>query len=264
MPRKTQKAKNKSLNPTITVITPSYNQGNYIEETIKSVVSQGYQNLEYLIFDGGSTDQTISIVRKYAKKYPQIKWVSQADAGQVDAINRGLKQAKGEIIAYLNSDDYYLPDTLHKVADSYQKSRWLWLVGNCQVTGQNLAWSFKLKQLWPIERSRGFLGVFNTVNQPAVFLTKKLINKVGLFDQQYHYAFDYDYWLRSILLSLPYRLKTDLSVFRIHSESKGNTSYKKQFKEDMDICLTHTNNLVIQSLHWLAWKTTLVLYSFLK
>ena len=100
--------------PRITIITPSYNQGQFIEETIQSVLNQGYPNLEYIIIDGGSTDQTVEIIKRYAAQIAY--WVSEPDRGQTHAINKGLAQATGEILAYLNSDDYYLPGALHAVA----------------------------------------------------------------------------------------------------------------------------------------------------
>ncbi len=262
MPKKTRKLK--SSFPKISIVTPSYNQAEFLEDTIKSVVTQDYQAWEYLIFDSASTDRSVSIIKKYAQKYPQIKWISQKDRGQVDAINQGLRQVTGDIIAYLNSDDYYLPGTFKRVALAYQQTNFDWLVGNCQITSSKLAWTFTLKHLWPIERSRKFLEIFNTINQPSVFLTKKLIRKVGYFNENYHYAFDYDYWLRASLLSPPYRLREPLAVFRIHQKSKGSTSFEKQFREDMKICQENSSSLIIKVLHWLGWKVTLLNYSFLK
>lgn len=108
--------------PKISIVTPSYNQGEFIEETIRSVLLQNYPNLEYLVIDGGSTDKTLDILKKYA---PWLYyWVSEKDQGQADAINKGFDKASGQILAYLNSDDLYLPGTLHTVATHF-------LDGNC-------------------------------------------------------------------------------------------------------------------------------------
>ena len=102
--------------PKISVITPSYNQGQYIEETILSVLNQNYPNLEYIIMDGGSTDNTVEVIMKYADKI--TFWVSEKDKGQADAINRGFKKATGDILCWLNSDDYYFSETLKYVAEN--------------------------------------------------------------------------------------------------------------------------------------------------
>ena len=104
----------------ISVITPSFNQGRFIEQTIKSVLNQRYPDLEYIVIDGGSTDNTLEILRKYSDK---IMWVSEKDKGQSSAINKGIRMATGDILAFLNSDDLYLPHTLKTVADFFKKNQ---------------------------------------------------------------------------------------------------------------------------------------------
>lgn len=111
---------NKYMVPIISVITPSYNQGQYLEQTIDSVLSQNYPKLEYIIIDGGSTDNSVAIIKKY-EKYLTF-WQSKPDKGQSDAINVGLKMASGQISSWLNSDDYYLSGCLNNVSHSYQKN----------------------------------------------------------------------------------------------------------------------------------------------
>jgi glycosyltransferase involved in cell wall biosynthesis len=256
-----QKRKEKS--PKISIITPSYNQAKYIEQTIRSVVEQDYSNIEYLIMDGGSTDGSVEIIKKYAKKYPNIiKWQSKKDGGQVKALNEGLKKVSGDIVAYINSDDYYLPGAFKKVESRLQKGDWL--VGDCIVSDSDLAWTFWIKLLWPIDRHKSFLRIFNTINQPSVFLTKELIDKVGYFDNDFNYAFDYDYWLRCLSISLPTRLMETLSVFRIHSDSKGNTNFENQFNEDLLVIKKNTKEKLIIALHQFLDKIVIVLYRFLK
>ena len=105
--------------PKITIVTPSFNQGQFIEETIRSVLDQNYPNLEYLIIDGGSTDQTIEVIRKYERQLSY--WVSEKDRGQVHAINKGLARATGEIFGFLNSDDLYVPGTFEVVGEYFEK-----------------------------------------------------------------------------------------------------------------------------------------------
>ena len=250
----------------ISIITPSFNQAEFLRETIKSVVAQNYKNIEYLIFDGGSTDGSVEIIKKYAQKYPKIiKWQSKKDKGQVDALNKGLKKATGDIIAYLNSDDYYLPGAFTKVVKFFQDNpNSQWLVGNCQVSNPKLKWTFAIKHLVPVDRSRAWLYLFNWINQPAVFLKKELVDRVGEFDSKYHYAFDYDYWLRCSKTSLPGRLHQNLAVFRVHSTSKGSSNYQKQFREQHQIISSYITSRLIILFHFLANCIIVKIYRFLK
>lgn len=252
--------------PKITIITPSFNQADYLEATIKSVLDQKYPNLEYIIADNASTDGSVEIIRRYAKKYPKIiRWQSKPDKGQSNAINQCLKKATGDIVAYINSDDYYFPDTFKTVVSYFNSHpERLWLVGDCQVSDPKLTWTFALKHLWPIQLHPFFLQVFNTVNQPSVFLTKELVKKVGLFDESLNYVFDYDYWLRALRFSLPGRIDHQFSFFRIHQQSKGNKGFYKQFQEDFSVAKKHTKNPLALLLHYLGWQTTIFCYKLLK
>lgn len=250
----------------ITIITPSFNQAKFLEQTIKSVVSQNYKNIEYLIFDGGSTDGSVEIIKKYAKQYPKIiKYWSKKDKGQVDAINKGLKKATGDVIAYLNSDDYYLPGTFTKVVNFFNNHpNKQWLVGNCKVSHTLLKWTFVIKHLVPIQTARFWLYLSNWINQPAVFLKKDLVNKVGKFNPRYHYAFDYDYWLRCSKLSLPARLHHNLAVFRVHSSSKGSTGFTRQFQEQQQIITKTISNPLTCFFHAFFNQVIIRFYRFFK
>lgn len=259
--------KNSSSLPKISIITPSYNQAQFLEQTIKSVVDQGYPHLEYFIFDGGSTDGSVDIIKKYAKQYPDIiHWISKKDKGQVDAINQGLKKVTGDIVAYINSDDYYLPHTFLSIVDYFhQHPQKQWLVGDCRVSGKKLAWSFALKRLVPYGRFRFVHYLFDWLNQPAVFLKKDLVDQVGGFDSQYRQAFDYDYWLRSLQAAgLPGRLHQDLAVFRIHPQAKGSTDFDKQFQESYRVAQRHTHNPVWLVIHGFNRWLTVSLYRLIK
>ncbi|MFZ2153304.1 MAG: glycosyltransferase family 2 protein [Microgenomates group bacterium] len=250
-----------------TIITPSYNQAKFLQQTIDSVVSQaGDFEIEYFILDGGSTDGSVNIIRQYTST-PKIKiiWQSKPDGGQTAALNYGLSQATGDIIAYINSDDYYLPSTFSQVLkyfNSHPKA--LWLAGNCVVTDPKLKWTFWLKHIWPIQYFKNCLYVFNTINQPSVFLKKELVDQVGLFDQSLHYAFDYDYWLRCLQIQLPSRIFHNFSVFRIHPDSKGNTSYHHQFDEDWAVINRYQPSKLLHTTHSLAIILVTAIYKLLK
>lgn len=250
----------------ISIITPSYNQGKFIEQTILSVVNQkGSFELEYLIMDGGSTDNSVQIIKKYAQKYPQVYWQSKPDRGQVDAINQGLKLATGNIVAYINSDDYYLPGTFKKVISYFDSNpEKKWIVGDCRITKKSLKWTFFLKHLSPIERSRFILECFNTINQPAVFLTKSLVKKVGNFNEDFQYAFDYEYWLRASKIALPGRIHNDLTVFRVHKQAKGSIDFEKQFSEDLVVAKSQHCHPLSLAIHHIAKSITTSLYRFVK
>lgn len=239
------------------IIVPSFNQAKYLPQNLDSILSQSELS-ECLVYDANSTDGAKDILKKYAKKYPKLWYQSKKDGGQVTAINQGLKKAKGEFVAYLNSDDYYLPavfSTVKKYFDTHPDC--LWLVGDCDITQKNLRWTFFIKKFLP-------LPVFNSINQPSVFLRRVFVKKVGDFNTKYRYAFDYDYWLRCSKLSKPHRLQMITSVFRIHSGSKGNTGFNRQFDEDLMVANSYCSNKLIICLHFLISKITILTYKFLK
>ncbi|TAE60369.1 MAG: glycosyltransferase [Nostocales cyanobacterium] len=216
--------------PRITIITPSYNQGQFIEETICSVLSQNYPNLEYIIIDGGSTDDTVDIIKKYESSISY--WVSEPDNGQSHAINKGLAKATGDIIAYLNSDDYYLPETLFKVAEFFlQFPDTDLLHGQCRYVNQkgekigeqfgNISTLAEILDLWGVWwQKRQFV-------QPEVFWSKRITDKIGSFKEELNFVMDYDYWLRIIQAGGIVRsLNTELSCFRFTDSQKSNYSDK--------------------------------------
>ncbi|MEP7340416.1 MAG: glycosyltransferase family 2 protein [Acidobacteriota bacterium] len=214
--------------PRITVITPSFNQGQFLEQTITSILDQGYPNLEYIIIDGGSTDHSVDIIQKYAGRLAY--WVSEKDRGQTHAINKGLERATGDIIAYLNSDDYYLPGTLHQVAEYFGQHPDIDLLhGRCRnvdVTGQKIGERFgdissyaEILDLWDIWwAKRNFV-------QPEVFWTRRITEKIGHFREELYFVMDYEYWLRILQAGGQVgRLDAELSCFRFQPDQKSNQS----------------------------------------
>jgi glycosyltransferase involved in cell wall biosynthesis len=178
--------------PRISIVTPSYNQGEFLEETIRSVLLQGYPNLEYIIIDGGSADQSVEIIRRYEKWLAY--WVSETDRGQSEAINKGFSRSTGDICAYLNSDDVYLPNALHSVARLFeQHPEAALLYGDCQLIDE----SSRVVDLWLAPDFDLLEFVFRCyIPQQATFWRKSMQSDVGDFNEEMHFAFDYEMWLR--------------------------------------------------------------------
>lgn len=201
--------------PLVSIITPSYNQGAYLEETIKSVLGQDYSNIEYLVVDGCSSDGTLDILRKYESK---IRWLSEKDEGQADAINKGIRMTKGGIIAWLNSDDILLPGAITKVVDCffnhpeaaliYGKSYFIDRGG--KTIGKYPTETLILKRL----------AMFNFICQPSAFFQRQIFNDVGGLNTSLQYTMDYDLWIR-IVHKYPAEFLTEfLSGYRLHPSSK--------------------------------------------
>jgi glycosyltransferase involved in cell wall biosynthesis len=178
--------------PKLTVVTPSFNQGEFLEETIRSILLQGYPNLEYIIIDGGSSDQSVEVIRRYEKWLTY--WMSEKDSGQANAINKGFARSTGEIRAYLNSDDVYLPNAVSQAALLFsQQPETALLYGDCELIDENS----ELTEEWfapDFEIAELLFRCY--IAQPATFWRASSQQVAGLFAEQLHYAFDYEMWLR--------------------------------------------------------------------
>jgi glycosyltransferase involved in cell wall biosynthesis len=237
--------------PRISIVTPSYNQGEYIAETIDSVLNQDYPDLEYLVMDGGSTDGTLDVLRRYDGR---LQWTSEEDRGQSHAINKGFRRATGEVLAFLNSDDLYEPGALRKVGDFFASHpQAAWLTGRCRNVdhaGREIRRPVTFyKNLWLRLRSYAALQITDYVSQPATFWRRAVIDKVGLFDEGLHYAMDYDYSLRVGRHFRLWVLPEYLAAFRIHPSSKAGASASAQFDADLDIARRHVTSPVRLGLH---------------
>jgi glycosyltransferase involved in cell wall biosynthesis len=221
----------------ISIITPSYNQARFIERTIKSVLNQDYNDFEYIIIDGGSTDGTIEILKKYSDK---INWKSEKDNGQTNAINKGLKIATGEIVAYLNSDDTYKTNALSAVADFFQKNHDIkWVTGKCKIINANDKEIRKLitlyKNLFLKKYSFPKLLSENFISQPATFWRRELHEEFGYLNEAEYYAMDYDFWVRIGKKYPAGIINKYLANFRYYSNSKTGKINCKEYLDALRI-----------------------------
>ncbi len=211
--------------PKISIVTPSYNQGQFLERTILSVLNQNYPNLEYIIMDGGSTDGSVEIVRKYERYLAH--WTSGRDEGQADAIRKGFRLCTGRVFAYLNSDDVYLPGALHQVGRVFQVKQGVDVVyGNKYLTDEkdDIIGERRFTPYVPIISRAGFIYGGFGISQPASFWTRKLYDEVGEVDPAFIHCMDTDLFVRFAVRSAGFRfLREYLSGARIHRESKTST-----------------------------------------
>lgn len=204
--------------PRISIITPSLNQGNFIEETVKSVLLQDYSDVEHIIVDGGSNDDTFEKL----KRYPHLTIIISKDKGQGSAVNNGLREASGEIIGWLNSDDTYLPGVFKDVVKMINPAKGVFIVmGRCayideegRFTGKEHPSSFvsheRIVEIW-----KGY-----EIPQPAVFFHRTVYEKCGELDENLYFALDYDLFLRYTKLFVIHRVNKLWATYRLHSSSK--------------------------------------------
>ena len=245
--------------PRISIVTPSYQQGEYIEQTIRSVLMQGYPNLEYIIVDGGSTDYTQVVLRRYGSELDVC--ISEPDGGQADAINKGFQHSSGEILAWLNSDDMHLPTTLIEVALAFETAEAL--NPTCPVDlvcGRALLYSENESAIFQEHRSKFTRGIsklpleMNDFDlweksaaffyQPEVFFTRRAWNKIGSSLNPFlHYALDYDLWIRMAKREI-YLYSTDarLAIFRFHDKQKTKHGDLVVHPEHQAVSLFHRQN----------------------
>jgi glycosyltransferase involved in cell wall biosynthesis len=224
--------------PLVSIVTPSYNQGRFLRRTIDSVLNQDYPHIEYCVFDGGSTDESVDILRSYGERF---FWVSQRDHGQSAAINQGLRRARGEIVAYLNSDDVLMPGAVAAAVRHFQ---------------DNPDWDLLYGKAYNIDANDGILDEFPTapydftrllqsccICQPAAFWRRSVIDRVGLFDESLHYAMDYEYWLRidragGKLVHVP----EFLACSRIYPETKSLAGRLHVYQEILEVSRRHAGD----------------------
>jgi hypothetical protein len=204
--------------PSVSIVTPSYNQARFLEETIRSVLLQGYPNLQYIVIDGGSSDGSADILRRYEPWLAD--WVSEEDRGQSHAINKGFARARGEVVAWLNSDDLYTPQAVGAATRAFSEHPAVGVVyGDCQHidAGSRLVRT----RLLP-GHDLGEVVVYNYIAQPATFIRRRAVEHVNGVDESLHLAMDFDLWVRLGVAFDFIHVPVCLACFRVHVDAKSS------------------------------------------
>ena len=236
----------------ISIITPSYNQVSFLRETLESIRNQETDvEVEHIIVDGGSTDGSVELLRGLGD---EVRWLSEPDRGQADAVNKGIRMATGEIIGWLNSDDLYLSGALQAVGDHFRRHPdCRWVYGRCRIIDS----AGKERWQWITRYKNARLKRFtyekllreNFISQPAVFFKKDLFEEAGMLSLDLHYAMDYDLWLRFGRISPAGVIQRDLSSFRRHGSSKSETGFRDQFFEQYAVAKKYGPSLFNRLVH---------------
>lgn len=235
------------IKPKITVITPSYNQGKYLETTILSVIGQNYPNLEYILFDGGSIDNSPKIIKEYKKYFKYLR--IHKDKGQASAINEGFGRSTGDIIMWLNSDDYLLPNSLKFISENMGHDRPEILFGNsihiwedsARCTGSDVVLANKNLNI----------KYCDYIIQPSSAINRKALDIVGLLDEKYQCVFDWDFFIRFKEARVTFKsVEEYLSVYRIHGKQKTYLGGQARQKEIRSIYHKYAGENIANSYDW--------------
>jgi len=206
---------NNKNTPKISIVSPSFNQEAFIEDAILSVMEQGYANFEHIIIDGGSTDNTLAIL----KKYPHLIWISEKDNGQSDAINKGFKMASGDIIGWLNTDDYYLPGAFKLIIDQFEKNEVDVIYGDIQFVNKNKIFIRKVLSRVPV---KWFILFHCYIHSAAFFFKREIIDNQIYIDPEIHITMDKDFFAHIFYEGYKFKyIPKVLTAFRWHENNKS-------------------------------------------
>jgi glycosyltransferase involved in cell wall biosynthesis len=218
----------------LSIITPTYNSNRFIESCIQGVIHQNCPDIEHIIVDGGSTDGTVDIIQQYAQQYPHIRWVSEKDRGQSDAMNKGIAMARGEILGFLNVDDFYEPNALNRVLKHFETlPEPSFLVGDCNL------WDDDDRLLYVNQPSQiSLLMILFDIaqfpfNPSAYFYHASLHDKIGVYDTDDHYAMDLDFVLRAVQIATVKYVNETLGNFRLITGTKTSDMIKSGEIDDL-------------------------------
>ena len=203
--------------PLVSVITPSFNQSRYLEQTMRSVLEQDYPRMEYFVVDGASTDDSVEIIRSYENQLAY--WVSEKDSGQAEAINKGLSRVKGRIVAWLNSDDYYLPGAVSSAVKVFEANPDVVMVYGNMLAVDEHGQTINLLKYGQL--SLKDLLCFQIIGQPSVFFSKDVLRKAGLLDTSFHFLLDHHLWIRIAQQGKILHVPQTWSAARYHAEAKN-------------------------------------------
>jgi len=250
--------------PKISIVTPSFNQGEFLEETILSVLSQNYSNLEYIIIDGGSKDNSTEIIQKYQDKLNY--WISEADQGQYDAINKGFTKSTGEIMAWINSDDKYTPWAFELVSEIFREFPEVeWLTTLCPLIWNKYSVPVNCTFKGGYTRNGFMAGEAlpnQSIQQESVFWRRSLWEKSGGYiDTSYQFASDFELWTRFYQHAALYTLKVPLAGFRFHGDQRSIIYYDQYLEEAKNILIKYggSSNKKIQLYLRLIFKNFIFL-----
>lgn len=219
--------------PRITVVTPSFNQAAYLEETILSVLNQNYPRLEYMVMDGGSQDGSVEIIQKYADRL--VYWVSEPDRGQAHAIKKGFARATGELLAWLNSDDLYEPGALWKIGRAYAANPGKIIAGNVKNFYPDGREEVTVQQGLTVENMVKFWEEKYSWHQPGIFIPRDTFIEVGGLDEDLFFYMDQDLMCRLLQVTDVVYLPETVARFRLHDASKTSTATDKSLMELLTI-----------------------------
>lgn len=253
----------------ISIVTPSYNQVQFIERTIASVLSQtGDFQLEYIIVDGVSKDGSVDIIKRLADQDSRIRWISEPDHGQSDAINKGLRLATGDIVAFLNSDDVYLSGALQSVVETFRNQKVQWVYGRCQIINES-----DQKIIKPVTWYKNLAGMFyhywlllimNYISQPAVFWRRAMLNQLGYLKADEHLVMDYELWCRFGKQYPATPIRRYLAGFRLYTTSKSGQRFIEQFQQEYAVAKRYTHNPLILWLHKIHTAIIVLVYKVIR